>query len=165
MNYLMKIWGRIRGFGILIAFTFSLTSCSHHTYNQNVFTQADFEELLQRLAQGWNANDAGMAASVFAIDAIYSEPPNKQLYVGREAIFNFFGGENGRDTSMQMTWHHISYDPEKSVGAGEFTFRWPSGAVHGMVSIRVEGNLIKNWREYYYEDASTWEEFSRQNPF
>ncbi len=124
-----------------------------------------FETLVTRVADGWNANDAAHAASAFSADAIYSEPPDKQLYVGREAIYRFFGGETGREYPMHMTWHHLSFNEKHQTGAGEFTFGWPDGQVHGMVSLRLTAGLISNWREYFYESDKNWQDFQGGNRF
>ncbi len=121
--------------------------------------------MLETVANGWNTNDAALAASAFAVDAVYSEPPDRQIYRGRQEIFSFFGGEDGRDGWMSITWHHVSFNESTSVGAAELTFEWPKGQVHGMVSIRVENGFIKNWREYFYESHFDWDRFTRLNRF
>lgn len=154
---------------IIVTLSMSLTACasisSENGRRQTPFSDSDFERLLQTVADGWNANDAAMASSAFAIDAVYSEPPDRQTYRGRQELFEFFGGADGRDSEMSMTWHHISFNEDTSTGAGEFTFAWPTGQVHGMVSIRVEDGLIANWREYYYASDLVWDRFIRLNPF
>lgn len=124
-----------------------------------------FEALLERLAEAWNANDAALAASLFSVDAVYSEPPDRQLYVGREALYQFFGGEQGRSSWMRMDWHHISFNQRRQTGAGEFTFAWPGGQVHGMVSIRIEAGLISRWREYFHESDLNWDAFHKDSAF
>jgi hypothetical protein len=126
---------------------------------------AGFVALMNEVAAGWSANDARRAAEAFHPDAIYSEPPDKQLYRGRETLFRFFGGPAGRKQRMTMTWHHLSFDEASQVGAGEFTFAWEGGQVHGMVSIRVRDGLIGNWREYFYESPLTWQAFQGANRF
>ena len=55
-----------------------------------------FEILMQALADGWNQGNAQKAADCFTENAVYSEPPDKQLYRGRAALFKFFGGNEGR---------------------------------------------------------------------
>ncbi len=127
----------------------------------SVTTGTSFQLLLDTLASGWNENDAALAASVFTEDAIYVEPPDKQLYVGRDSIFAFFGGDNGRDYKMNMQWHNVAFNETEQVGSGEFTFSWPEGQVHGMVSIEVEGGKISLWREYFYSSDLGWEDFTR----
>jgi hypothetical protein len=69
-----------------------------------------FEKLLYRVAEGWNEGDARKAADCFATDAVYIEPPDRQLYRGREALYEFFGGISGRASPMTMTWHHLLFD-------------------------------------------------------
>ena len=46
---------------------------------------------MQTIADGWNAGHARTAADCFSAEAIYVEPPDKQLYRGRAALYEFFG--------------------------------------------------------------------------
>ena len=62
--------------------------------NNNNLTRLEFTELLQRLADGWNRGEARQAANCFTQDALYTEPPDKQYYAGRDALYQFFGGDN-----------------------------------------------------------------------
>lgn len=110
------------------------------------FGSAEFEKLLARVAEGWNTNNARPAADCFTLDAIYSEPPEKQLYRGREALFNFFAGSERRKSAMRSTWRHVMFIEKTQVGAGEFTFAYGS-LVHGVAVIKVRDGLISNWRE------------------
>jgi SnoaL-like domain len=128
------------------------------------FGQAEFADLLNRLAAGWNQGNARLAADCFTADAIYTEPPDKQVYRGRDELFRFFGGESGRAGQMSMAWHHIAYNPATQVGAGEFTFSY-GGTVHGVAVIKVRDGRISNWREYWYESPLPWEEFVGVNRF
>ncbi len=128
------------------------------------FGQAEFSALLHRLAAAWNQGKARVAADCFNEDAVYTEPPDKQVYVGRDALFRFFGGDSGRPGQMSMTWHHIAYNPATQTGAGEFTFTYGS-TVHGAAVIKVRDGRISNWREYWYESPLAWEEFMGVNRF
>ena len=123
-----------------------------------------FEKLMNALAQGWNEGNARKAADCFTQNALYSEPPDKQLYRGRDALFKFFGGHEGRKRSMKMTWHHLVFDERKQIGAGEFTFEY-GGKVHGVAMVRIDHGRISHWREYWYQSALDWDEFTRSNPF
>jgi len=62
----------------------------------------EFNKLMQAIADGWNEGNAGKAADCFGEDAIYVEPPEKQLYHGRAELYEFFGGDNGTDIRMKM---------------------------------------------------------------
>jgi ketosteroid isomerase-like protein len=123
-----------------------------------------FRQLMETLAQGWNEGDADKAVGCFTEDAVYVEPPDKQVYRGRAQLYRFFGGDAGREQAMQMTWHHLIFDEERQIGAGEFTFSY-GGQVHGMVIVRIQGGRISNWREYWYESPLDWEQFTKQDPF
>lgn len=127
-------------------------------------TKAEFKRLMETLADGWNEGNARKAANCFTEHAIYTEPPDKQLYRGREELFKFFGGDEGRKGQMKMQWHHLIYDEQTGIGAGEFTFDY-GGAVHGMVIVRIQNAKINNWREYWYESPLSWEKFTEKNPF
>jgi hypothetical protein len=124
----------------------------------------EFESLMQTLAQGWNQGNAQKAADCFTENAIYSEPPDKQLYRGRAALFKFFGGNEGRKGAMKMVWHHLAFNEQTQIGAGEFTFDY-GGTVHGVAMVKIENGRISRWREYWYESPLDWEKFTRHNPF
>ena len=132
--------------------------------NRKPINRAEFFRLMQTVAAGLNENNGRKAADCFTLDAIYSEPPNKQIYRGRDRIFEFFGGWKGRPKVVQMVWHHLTFDEQTQVGSGEFTLTNGSSA-HGMVSVKIREGLIGNWREYFYQSALDWNGFILQNPF
>lgn len=127
-------------------------------------TFKDFEQLMQTVAQGWNEGNAHKAADCFSEDAIYVEPPDKQLYHGRAELYEFFGGDSGTDLPMKMTWHHLAFSEEEQIGFGEYTFQL-NNRYHGIVVVKLESGLIKHWREYQYRSELNWEEFIAHNPF
>jgi ketosteroid isomerase-like protein len=43
-------------------------------------TSAEFRHLLEMLADAWRRGDARAAADCFAEDAVYTEPPDRQVY-------------------------------------------------------------------------------------
>lgn len=153
---------RIHRLGIL--FCLLLLFCQTAKANSTDFTSTQFQRLLQTLADAWNKGDAVKASGCFTEDAIYTEPPDKQVYKGRKELFEFFGGYKGRAGQMSMTWHHIVFDPKTMVGAGEFTFRYGS-TVHGVTMIRIRDGKISNWREYWYESPLEWDAFIGINQF
>ena len=106
-------------------------------------TETEFERLMQTIAAGWNEGDARKAANCFSEDAIYIEPPEKQLYRGRQELYEFFGGDRGTELPMKMTWHHLAFNEKEQIGFGEYTFEM-HGRYHGIVVARIEDNLINN---------------------
>ena len=128
------------------------------------FTITEFERLMQTIADGWNEGNARKAADCFNEDAIYVEPPDVQLYHGRDELYQFFGGDQGPDLPMKMTWHHLAFNEEEQVGFGEYTFQMHS-RFHGIVVAGIESGLIKQWREYQYRTELDWEDFTSHNPF
>lgn len=139
-----------------------LSACAgHRTPGMNT---TEFGLLMQTVATGWNTGNARQAANCFTEDAIYSEPPDKQLYKGRAALFKFFGGKEGRKNGMKMTWHHLIFNEREQLGAGEFTFEYGT-VVHGVVMVKVHEGKISNWREYWYESPLAWEQFIGENKF
>ena len=127
-------------------------------------TAAEFERLMHTTADAWNEGNASKAADCFSEDAIYVEPPEKQLYHGRAELYEFFGGDSGTDTPMKMTWHHLAFNEGEQTGFGEYTFEM-HGRYHGMVMVKIEAGLIKYRREYQYQSELGWEEFTSHNPF
>jgi SnoaL-like protein len=127
-------------------------------------TAAEFRKLMTTVAAGWNEGNARKAADCFADDAIYSEPPRKQFYKGRAALFEFFGGASKPEPSMQMVWHHLVFDEATQVGSGEYTFQM-NNRYHGVVMVKVTNGRISNWREYQYQSTLSWAEFVNENAF
>ena len=133
----------------------------------------EFEELMKTIAEGWNEGDARTpalaggareAADCFSEDAIYIEPPEKQLYRGRDALYEFFGGDHGTDIPMKMTWYHLAFNEHEQIGFGEYSFEMHR-RYHGIVVVKIKAGLNKHWREYQYRTEVGWEEFTRNNPF
>jgi hypothetical protein len=124
----------------------------------------EFKKLMNTIAEGWNEGNARKSADCFSKEAVYIEPPDKQVHQGRAALYEFFGGDQGPDIPMHMTWHHLAFNEDEQVGFGEYSFRM-HGNYHGIVTVKVENSLIKFWREYQYKTDLSWEEFSKLNLF
>jgi len=119
---------------------------------------------MEQVAQGWNGNNAPLAAAAFTDSAVYLDPPDRQRHMGRQEILEFFGGAAGRRDRMEMTWHHLWFDPATQSGAGEFTFRF-GGQSHGVVVVQLRDGRIHRWREYWYASTLSWEEFTGVSRF
>ncbi len=65
---------------------------------------------------------------------------------------------------MRMVWHHLLFDPDKQVGAGEYTFEM-NQRYHGIVVVQMVDGKISRWREYQYRSDLSWEEFARESKF
>jgi hypothetical protein len=127
-------------------------------------TRREFEAVMHGVAAGWNANDAGRAASCFTDDARYSAVPDARVRRGRDELFRWFGGAKGRPKPMHMEWHHLVFDPEQQIGVGEYTFDYETRS-HGLVIVRLRSGLIANWREYEHESRRAWRELVAGNDF
>jgi ketosteroid isomerase-like protein len=127
-------------------------------------TTAQFRSLMETVSAGWNAGDARKAADCFTEDALYLEPPDKQFYDGRPALYEFFGGATKPEPPMKMTWHHLAFDESSQVGFGEYTFQM-NRRYHGIVVVKVRDGKIANWREYQYESKLDWKDFVAKSPF
>ena len=143
---------------------FLLISCKG-LHDKDRLTSDKFNHLLSTVAKGWEEGDSRMAADCFAEDAIYIEPPNQQLYRGRNELFEFFGGEEGRSDPMNMTWHNIVFNEEDQVGMGEYTFGYRGRLTHGIVIVKVSAGKIWRWREYQYRTEMEWTDFVGESVF
>lgn len=114
----------------------------------------EFKKLMQTVAEGWNKGDARKAADCFHEQATYMEPPDKQLYKGREELFRFFGA----NSQMSMTWHSLSFNEETQVGMGEYTFQI-TRPNHGVAVVEIAEGKIKFWREYQWSGDLSFEDF------
>jgi hypothetical protein len=119
---------------------------------------AAFHATLETVAAGWNTNRAELAASCFTEAAVYLEPPDRQLYLGRTALREFFAASIAPARSDRMLWHAVAFDSVRQVGFGEYTYRGRQN-YHGIVVVHLEGGLIRSWREYQYGSPLAWEAF------
>lgn len=125
----------------------------------------EFRRLLQSVADGWNAGDARKAADCYTEDAIYSAPPDPKYRQGRKVLYEFFGGDKGRDAPMRMAWHHSAFDDEGQIGFAEYTFSYKGYQAHGVVAIKLRGGKISHWREYEMQSDLSWQSFIGKNDF
>ena len=132
--------------------------------NPGKLSTAEFNLLMTRLASAWNSNHARQAADCFTDNAIYSSPPSPRIRQGRVALFEFFGGSQGRPRPMHMEWHHLLFDKANQVGAGEYTFSYDI-QTHGVVIVKITDGRIANWRECEQESTASWQEFIGPNKF
>ncbi len=121
-----------------------------------------FVSLMERLAHAWNTGASRTALALFTDDARYVEPPDEQRYEGHEQLFAFFGADD--PPPMSLVWHHLVFDPELQVGAAEYTYRGTS-TYHGVTLVRLQDDLIADWREYQYPSDMDWEAFSANDRF
>jgi hypothetical protein len=121
-----------------------------------------FTTMMTGLADAWNTGDSRAALDLFAEDAHYVEPPDEQHYEGRTQLFEFFGKDD--PPPMSLAWHHLVFDPEQQIGAAEYTYRG-TRTYHGITLVRLEDDLIADWREYQYPSDLEWEAFSAGNRF
>ena len=127
-------------------------------------TTAQFKALMQTVAAGWTEPDPRKAADCFAVDAIYSAPPEPHPHQGREELYNFFHGEGAQARRMSMVWHRLAFDEESQIGFGEYTFHGDH-QFHGVTVVRVVDGKIKNWREYEVQSNLDWRHFVGKNSF
>jgi hypothetical protein len=119
-----------------------LLSAGLIAFSQSAMVKSDrlseegFRVLMNTVAEGWNSGNARKAADCYTIDAKYTEPPDKQVHIGREALFEFFGGGKKTDPPMRMEWHHLAFDEESQVGFGEYTFQM-NNRYHGIVVVKL----------------------------
>jgi ketosteroid isomerase-like protein len=161
---LFKLLAGLAGLGLVILLPGCTALAPDHGSVGRGSSSKQFRTVLTELADAWNKGDALRAANCFTEDAIYTQPPQKQVYRGRDALYRFFGGDSGRAGQMEMTWHHLAFDLRTQIGFGEFSFTYGTTA-HGVAVIRMREGKISNWREYWYESALRWPRFVEPNPF
>ena len=119
---------------------------------------------MSQLADAWNRGDARAAAELFTEDALYSSPPSPKIHEAQQDLFEWFGGSHGRPKPMLLEWHHLVFDEEQQIGAGEYTFTYEV-RTHGMVLVRLCDGKIANWREYEIESPLNWNVLVGKNNF
>lgn len=146
---------------ILLAFSSKApagrTLC-HRTPDPRPLGTAAFHALLDSVATGWNSDRADLAASCFTEEAVYLEPPARQLHRGRPALREFFAASIRPARADRMRWHLVAFDSVQQLGFGEYTYRGQQN-YHGIVVLQLRGGLIHSWREYQYGSKLSWTDF------
>ncbi len=126
--------------------------------NDNRIDTAGFEILMKRVADAWAACDNGAAARCFTEYAVYMEPPDRQLFRGREQLAAYF---SPLQRGTFLDFHGIWFDESSQTGAAEFTFGMEGAerADHGVVVVTVAGERIATWREYHRPGPASFERF------
>ncbi|MFN8233982.1 MAG: nuclear transport factor 2 family protein [Actinomycetota bacterium] len=125
--------------------------------------RAAFVAMMDDVADAWMRGDTDRALARFSDDARYVEPPDVQRYVGRDELRVYFGGDD--PPPMSLAWHHLVFDEVEQVGAAEYTYRGQGSTSNGVALIRIEDDLIADWREYQARSELDWETFSAGNRF
>lgn len=117
-----------------------------------------FETLMARLARAWSAQDTTAALDCFTADAVYMQPPDLQLYRGRDELAKLFGA---LPPGTFMTFQHLAFDADARVGFGEFSFGRTGSAKadHGVVVVTLRDGRIASWREYFQEGPASFSDF------
>ena len=123
-------------------------------------TAADFQAVLDALARAWSRQDTRGALELFTEDALYMQPPDLQLYRGREELAKLFGALR---PGTLMTFHHVALDAKAQVGFGEFSsgHAGAARADHGVVVVGLRDGRIASWREYFQDGPSSFDDFTR----
>jgi SnoaL-like domain len=122
-------------------------------------TSDEFREVMERLARAWSTQDLELGLSCFAADAVYMEPPDVQLFVGRDELRPYF---DALTPGTFMRFHTIAFDEASQRGAGEFSFgsHGEETADHGVAVVEMENGLIRIWREYLRKGPASFDEFT-----
>jgi hypothetical protein len=119
---------------------------------------SEFRAILNTVADAWNGGRTDVAVTCFTDDAIYMEPPDRQLYRGVSALREFFASSIQPPRPDRMRWHLIAFDESRQMGFGEYTYRGRQ-FYHGIAVLQLEAGRIRSWREYQYASPMPWEQF------
>jgi hypothetical protein len=122
-------------------------------------TVAEFRELMEQLARAWSTQDTDLGLSCFTEDALYTEPPDIQLYRGHEQLRSYF---DALTPETFMRFHTVGFDEEAQRGLGEFSFgsEGSETANHGVAVVDVVDGRIAAWREYQQRGPFAFADFT-----
>lgn len=118
----------------------------------------EFESLLRELADAWANLDNASAVACFTDDAVYMEPPDVQLFVGRQELMAYF---SPLTEGTYLDFHGIWFDERTQTGTAEFSFgvRGAGRADHGVVVVALRDGRISTWREYPRQGPASFDAF------
>lgn len=118
----------------------------------------EFTALMERLAKAWSDQDTDAALDCFQWDAMYTEPPDIQIYQGHDQLRPYFAALK---PGTFMRFHNLWFDEAKQIGAGEYSFGMQDAATadHGVVIVEIRDGKIAVWREYQRKGPASFQDF------
>lgn len=119
----------------------------------------EYRTLLERLASAWAARDPVAAVECFTENAVYMEPPDRQVFIGRDQLRAYF---SPLEPGTYLSLRNVAFDESDGVGMVEFSFGVSDRptASHGVAVTVIEDGRIAIWREYWRSGPSAWDEFT-----
>jgi ketosteroid isomerase-like protein len=124
----------------------------------NPLTFETFRTLMEQLARAWSEQDTEAALDCFTLDALYTEPPDIQLYRGHDQLRPYFAALK---PGTRMEFHQLWFDPQQQSGVGEYSFGMAGRptADHGVVVVTLHEGRIAVWREYQRKGPASFAAF------
>jgi hypothetical protein len=118
----------------------------------------EFSKLMSKLANAWMNRSTNTALECFKEDAIYMEPPDKQLYIGHVQLKPYF---DALREGVFFKFHNIMFNEQTQVGSCEYSFGNIKNEIcdTGVLVIELENNKIKFWREYQTKGSTDFNSF------
>jgi ketosteroid isomerase-like protein len=119
---------------------------------------SDYVALMNRLAAAWSTQDTDAGLDCFTEDAVYMEPPDIQIYLGREQLRPYFAALK---PGTYLRFHHLWFDEATQTGAGEYSFGGEGKplADHGVMVVEIRQGKIAFWREYQRKGPAPFDQF------
>ena len=135
-----------------------LVLCLVGCQTKDNLNEQQFKTLLHQLATAWTEQNTVQALVFFTDSATYMQPPDQQLYQGREQLQKYFGALK---PGTVMYFHQIWFDAQTQTGVGEFTFgnRASQHAVTGTAVVALKKGRIHHWREYFIQGPKDFKQF------
>ncbi len=125
--------------------------------------RGEFADLMKELAAAWAATDAERAAACFADDAIYMEPPDRQLFEGREQLAAYTA-RSAPGRIWRCSTSGSTRPPEWELTSSASEWRDGEPADHGVAVVAVRDGRVSVWREYHRKGPADFDEFIATEP-
>ena len=114
-----------------------------------------FAAMLAAMAENWTRRAYEKVAENFGDDVFYSDSLHYRL-TNRRDLLAFFRDDGGH--SQSCVFHRAVFDEAEQTGAAEYTYEG-THRYHGTVWIKIENDLIVEWREYQQTSPLDWEDY------
>lgn len=125
-------------------------------------TEAEFRRVMSLAETLVSRHNAEIVAEIFTTDAVFIEPPDRQLIVGHEQLRPYFLAV---DPHQYLTFHRCWWDGDNQRGACEYSYGIAGmpDAEHGMIVVEFEAGRIAKWWEYNVPGAADFLTFCSTN--
>jgi hypothetical protein len=111
-----------------------------------------YRDWVNRYVTAWNSNDPEDIGALFSAGARYSTSPYEQPWMGRDSIIQEWLNHRDQPGDATFDFDVLICNPDLGIVRGRTYYRSTGQTYHNLWEIRMDGNLCREFVEWWMED-------------